>query len=164
MRVRSVAARACAAAITPASQPAGSWCTAVLWPARLLRHQCIAGELHGHAVGPAHDWASYVGLAGWTPADAQVSATMFTLYDSEGWTVCEDILKLYDKGMEIGGWGTMARGCLEQPGVAEAGPTARRLHSRLPVLEQRFPQDTRRGQAKLCSLLAPDLLANLPGP
>lgn len=31
----------------------------------------------------------------------QVSATMFTLYDSEGWTVCEDILKLYDKGMEI---------------------------------------------------------------
>ncbi|KAL4451906.1 hypothetical protein ABPG75_007568 [Micractinium tetrahymenae] len=31
----------------------------------------------------------------------QVSATMFTLYDPDGWTVCEDVLKLYDKGMEI---------------------------------------------------------------
>lgn len=27
---------------------------------------------------------------------------MFVQYDDDGWTVCEDVLKLYDKGMEIG--------------------------------------------------------------
>lgn len=52
---------------------------------------------------------------------------MFVQYDTDGWTVCKEVLKLYEKGMEIGGWEHTAADTLAARMVAAGRQNQKRM-------------------------------------